>query len=331
MDEFLYKPCTPGMPQNPMAQKQVSKHDEESAELVRIAVVSARTGVPQPTLRAWERRYGVPKPHRTDSGYRLYSAREVLAVAEMRRRCDEGLPASEAARLVRADFDNKDGDAVPSSPALLDPFVASQDAILDAIHRFDDGALDIEVRRLLMLAPPLEVLYGVVNPVLRAIGERWQAGTLTIAHEHLASQRLSTLLRDLIALSIRGTARSKALVACFDEDEHEMGALGTGLQLAVWGMRPIVLGACTPPSALKSAIVSTNPSLVALSLTYSSGSAKVRQLFSEYARACGRIPLVFGGFGAAKLASYARKLGAHVEPSEREFQNIVRDVLARSR
>ena len=46
------------------------------------------TGVPVATLRAWERRYGVVTPRRTDSGYRLYdeqSLNTITAIRDLRR------------------------------------------------------------------------------------------------------------------------------------------------------------------------------------------------------------------------------------------------------
>ncbi|RYG79508.1 MerR family transcriptional regulator, partial [bacterium] len=67
----------------------------------RIQAVSERTGVPEPTLRAWERRYGVPRPTRTAAGYRLYGPEHIAQVLEMQRLCDGGMAASDAARLLR--------------------------------------------------------------------------------------------------------------------------------------------------------------------------------------------------------------------------------------
>ncbi|MCB9646972.1 MAG: MerR family DNA-binding transcriptional regulator [Deltaproteobacteria bacterium] len=60
------------------------------------------TGVPTATLRAWERRYGVPTPDRSANRYRLYGEGEVAAVRAMARRLAEGMAASEAAAWVRA-------------------------------------------------------------------------------------------------------------------------------------------------------------------------------------------------------------------------------------
>ncbi|MCL6594159.1 MAG: MerR family DNA-binding transcriptional regulator, partial [Alicyclobacillus sp.] len=49
-------------------------------ELFPIREVSRLTGVNPVTLRAWERRYGLIQPTRTDSGHRLYSQADIDAV-----------------------------------------------------------------------------------------------------------------------------------------------------------------------------------------------------------------------------------------------------------
>ena len=41
------------------------------------------TGIPSTTLRAWERRYGVIAPRRTEGGYRLYDAAQIALLREM--------------------------------------------------------------------------------------------------------------------------------------------------------------------------------------------------------------------------------------------------------
>ena len=55
----------------------------------RINAVAEMTGVPAPTLRAWERRYGIPRPGRSESSYRLYSDADV---ADGRQRLVEHTP-----------------------------------------------------------------------------------------------------------------------------------------------------------------------------------------------------------------------------------------------
>ena len=66
-----------------------------------IAVVSQRTGLSQDVLRAWERRYGVFEPARSDGGFRLYSDADEERAKAMHRLIDEGLSAAQAAAAVR--------------------------------------------------------------------------------------------------------------------------------------------------------------------------------------------------------------------------------------
>ena len=63
------------------------------------AVVEA-TGISAATLRAWERRYGALSPGRTDSGYRLYSARDIAVLRWLKARVDEGMSISQAISLL---------------------------------------------------------------------------------------------------------------------------------------------------------------------------------------------------------------------------------------
>lgn len=66
----------------------------------RINWVAETTGIPEATLRAWERRYSVPKPSRTPSGYRLYSQDDVAQVRRMRELCDAGISPADAAKEI---------------------------------------------------------------------------------------------------------------------------------------------------------------------------------------------------------------------------------------
>ncbi len=72
----------------------------DQRQLYRIHWVAEQTGVPEATLRAWERRYQVPTPARTPSGYRVYSKQDVDAVKRMRELCEGGMSASEAAQMI---------------------------------------------------------------------------------------------------------------------------------------------------------------------------------------------------------------------------------------
>ena len=65
---------------------------------LRIGELSRRTGVAPELLRAWERRYGLLRPARSEGGFRLYSDADEQRVQRMRQHLRQGLAAAEAAR-----------------------------------------------------------------------------------------------------------------------------------------------------------------------------------------------------------------------------------------
>ena len=56
-----------------------------------LKVVLKETGLAADTLRAWERRYGMPMPQRTPGGHRLYSERDIEVIKWLMARQSEGL------------------------------------------------------------------------------------------------------------------------------------------------------------------------------------------------------------------------------------------------
>jgi DNA-binding transcriptional MerR regulator len=278
---------------------------EPNGARYRIAAVSQLTGVPGSTLRAWERRYGNPRPERTDGGYRLYDEADIRVVREMQRLCADGMAASEAARLALS----SDAPAPREATAARGAFAFSVEALLAAVERFDDRALDHELRRLMFLGSPTELLDGVLAPVLTWVGDRWHEGKLGVAQEHLATQKIGTVMRDLVRLLPGATATRSVVLACFVDDEHELGLLGTAIRIAEQGRRPIFLGARTPPSAVRSAVAAAAPELVALSLTLTPPRPRARTLLSEYASACGDVPWMAGGAGVGPVADLVEKAG----------------------
>ena len=91
--------CPSSRPQAPDPDEDVTAVSDPRSVL-RIGEVSRRTGVAVPTLRAWERRYGLLAPARTEGGHRLYSEADVERVRGMQRLLEEGWSAAAAAREV---------------------------------------------------------------------------------------------------------------------------------------------------------------------------------------------------------------------------------------
>src|SRR5258708_10126229 len=70
--------------------------------LFNTKAVVHQTGVPAPSLRAWERRYGILSPRRSENDYRLYSERDMMMVAWLRERVESGMTINQAIALLRS-------------------------------------------------------------------------------------------------------------------------------------------------------------------------------------------------------------------------------------
>lgn len=272
----------------------------------RIQVAAELSGVAAATLRAWERRYGVPVPRRTASAYRLYTAEDVAQVRRMRDLVEDGgVSPAEAARVVLGSAPRmSDEDHVP-----LDGLELAQGRILAATQRWDAPGIDTELTRLSMLLDAQTLFERAISPVLAEVGARWERGELSIGQEHLLTERVELAVR----ASLRSLERADGplvLLACVDFEQHVVGLLGAALRFAASGARTVVLGAMMPAHALAEAVRSMAPRLVGLSMSVPPAGAK--NLLRAYGKACGSTPWVVGGAAAEGLRSSIEAAGGAV-------------------
>ena len=228
------------------------------AKLLRIGELSRRVGVPVESLRAWERRYGLLAPSRTQGGFRLYGEDDLARVLAMRANLDRGLSAAEAARLALTE----DAAETVSSPAP----VADASELAAALDRFDEVGAQQALDRLFATLTLEVVLRDVLLPYLHDLGERWESGEASIAQEHFASN----LLRGRLTALARGWDRGggpRALLACVEGERHDLPLVGLGLALRGRGWRISYLGADTPVASVVEAARVLSPDAVVVSGT----------------------------------------------------------------
>ena len=84
-----------------------------------LKAVVRETGLKPDTIRAWERRYGVPKPRRTLGGHRMYSQHDIELLKWMNARQHEGLSISRIVDLWKSlEAEGKDPLLTTSSSVL---------------------------------------------------------------------------------------------------------------------------------------------------------------------------------------------------------------------
>ena len=62
----------------------ITMQSETKQTQMPIAAVSSLLGIPVPTIRSWERRYGFPVPSRTQGQHRRYTVEEVDQLRKLR-------------------------------------------------------------------------------------------------------------------------------------------------------------------------------------------------------------------------------------------------------
>ncbi|MFT3773514.1 MAG: MerR family transcriptional regulator [Minicystis sp.] len=267
-------------------------------------------GVSTATLRAWERRYGVPSPARTASAYRLYSDADVQTIRKMRDLVQNGMAPAEASRQVLAE------SPAPASPAAADeqrdPYAIARDRIVEATVQFNPDTLQLEVGRALALGPSINIFERTIGPALQRIGDLWHDGTITIAQEHLASQVLLGTLSDLLRLAQPADASRRAALACFADEEHVLALYGVALRFASWGFRTVMIGARTPPPAIGRVVETLAPDAVALSATITPSPPRARELVDAYADACRSTVWMVGGQAAESMRPWIETRGGLV-------------------
>ncbi|MCB9754975.1 MAG: MerR family transcriptional regulator [Myxococcales bacterium] len=274
----------------------------------RIQAVAQMTGVPAPTLRAWERRYGVPSPERTASSYRLYSEDDVQLIIKLRELCNDGMSPAEAAKIVQRVTTRERAPERGED----DPFETIRERILDAVRRFDVFALERAIQRALLLGSGHSIYNLVLGPVMKTIGDLWHAGELSVAQEHMTSEVLGRTARDLLRLLQPEPPDGHAVLACFADEQHSFPLFGVAFQVTQWRLNPLILGARTPPTAIRHAVDELRPVFVGLSSTVELEPYRARELVEAYATACGDTPWILGGANRESLRAAVERAGGRV-------------------
>jgi DNA-binding transcriptional MerR regulator len=273
---------------------------EAAAGHVRIGELSRRTGVSPELLRAWEQRYGLLRPTRSEGGFRLYSPQDERRVAEMRSHLEQGLSAAEAARITL------DEDGAAASAAELPALTLGAFALRAALDRLDESAAHTALDHLLSSFSVETVLREVVMPYLRELGDRWARGEASVAQEHFASQVLRGRLLGLARGWDSGFG-PRALLACMPDEQHDLGVIVFGLVLHGRGWRITFLGPNTPVDTVTAAASTLHPDAVVLAATtperFEHGRTALRRLSRTVA-------LYAAGAGATVNA--AKAIGAQL-------------------
>ena len=269
-----------------------------------ISEAAERAGISVELLRAWERRYGIVAPQRTAAGYRLYDEAAIGRVRAMRGLVDEGWTPSAAAGSLRdvADADLPVGTLVRdgSTPEaetgqLVDRFVSAAAAM-------DTAALQSVLDEMGMRASFEPMADRYLFPALRALGDAWQAGDVSVAAEHAASAAVARWIG--AAYDAAGSNRSDAspvLVGLPAGARHELAALAFATAARRAGLAVHYIGADLPATEWMRAARSTNAAVAVIGVPTTADAEAARAVARSLRRSVSGLTVAFGGDGAAGM------------------------------
>src|SRR5215213_171735 len=239
-----------------------------------LKVVLKETGIAADTLRAWERRYGLPMPQRSAGGHRLYSQRDIEIIKWLMKRQEEGLSISRAVDLWNEQIASSTDPlaSLIQTAATMPVQYQSPDTKLDSLRadwieaclNFSESSAEQVLNQAFSLFPVESVCLDLLQKGLSEIGDRWYENRASVQQEHFASALAIRKLDALLSASPAPTRRQTVLVGCPTEEWHIFTPLLLALLLRRRGLNVIYLGANVPSEQFANTVKETRADLVVL-------------------------------------------------------------------
>jgi MerR family transcriptional regulator, light-induced transcriptional regulator len=245
-----------------------------------IKEAAARSGLSVPTVRAWERRYGVVHPGRTSSGYRLYDEEAISRLVAMRYLVDamSVRPSQAAAQL---DVDGPDrvalleasrawlargGTTVPARTTERGTSAEQEtiESLVTATRALDTATLTTRLDEAFAAQQFERAIDHVVFPALRSIGDGWADGSVDVAMEHAASEAIRRRLSQFYDAAAAGGGRPDLIVGLPPGSQHDLGILAFAVAARRARLAVLYLGANVPIESWTGAVTTTGAPAVVL-------------------------------------------------------------------
>lgn len=269
-------------------------------------------------IRVWERRYKVVQPMRSKTNRRLYSSRDIEKLNLLQSAIASGHSIGQLASLSMDELRRMVATEAPASrlgsEAGEKPVSGSSrflESCMEAVKRLDERMFESELRRAGVALGQVGLMQKVIAPLLGRIGELWRSGDLRVAHEHMASAVIRSILGSMRESFDSPESAAKIVVATPAGHLHEFGALLAANAASSEGWGVTYLGPNLPAPEIAGAALQSRARAVALSLIYPPGDERVSAELKELRKGLGtEIVIIAGGRASGSYADVLREIGA---------------------
>lgn len=179
-------------------------------KLYAIREVSEITGVKPVTLRAWQRRYHLLEPKRTEKGHRLYDDQDIYQIQQIQQWLAKGISIGKVSQLLAG---RVSGEFPPDIP-LDNPSLDECDVLLAALFQLNRGKAEAVIAAVFKEYPLLIVEQRFVTPIMGIIGR--MKGSQKSLQKGLLQSVMLTQLTWMITAENRASHQGKCLCVSFD-------------------------------------------------------------------------------------------------------------------
>jgi len=295
-----------------------------------IKVVSQMTGLSVHVIRAWEKRYHVVEPDRTDTNRRLYSEEDIEKLRLLNDASHLGHNIGSIASLSSAELksllsnEKSIAPQIKTNVKLSGPDINIEELLAECVETIKDyDAKKLEsilLNASARLTQPV-LIEEVVIPLVYKIGDMWHNGEIRVANEHLASSVIRSFLFNLLESYTINESAPVLISATPRGQEHELGALIAAVVAAASGWKVVYLGSNLPAEEIGAVASYLNAKVVAVSLVYPSDDPvlpkelrKLKQVLSS------GVSIIAGGRAANGYLNVLDEIGAFVVKNTKQLR-----------
>ncbi|MDX1298549.1 MAG: MerR family transcriptional regulator [Pseudomonas sp.] len=263
-------------------------------ELFPIREVARLTGVNPVTLRAWERRYGLIQPTRTESGHRLYSQVDIESVRSILAWIERGVAVSKVGKILAKSSSIKSASSPVYEEVSASEWGEWQTQLRRAISAFDEVRLDRLYGQIFSSYPLPVVFQDILMPLWQELLLRQDEYGQTSEWLFLDTFLRARTLQRLQVL--RAQVEERVLLAALSGHCRELELLVAGLLLSSADTAVSVLGLGQPLEELTLICEKMQPQALVL-FSNQPPSDDLPKVLTRLALAL-NCPLVMAGDGA---------------------------------
>ena len=213
-----------------IAPDSLQAHSLEREDLFPIREVSRLTGINPVTLRAWERRYGLIQPTRTESGHRLSSMADIEKVRSILGWIERGVAVSKVGKiLAKAEPLQALAKIIPDELVLAD-YVQWQEQVQAAVSGFDEVQLEQIYGQIFSSYPLAVVFQDILMPLWKQLLLRHDGFGQTSEWLFLDGFLRSRVLQRMLLVRVMQPRR--VIVCALGDQARELEVLVTALYLS---------------------------------------------------------------------------------------------------